>query len=178
MLGLNSSSRIAAAVVVTAVLGLGIGHAYQRYSFTHRDLTLAPELTVQTMSSRTLSLQTLTNPVVIVNVWASWCEPCAEELPSLLRMVEQMNGKVRVLAISQDEDQEKMRVFLKRFEPLPEGFDVVADPDGKIGQKFRVQKLPESFIVNREKQIVRKVEGYDDWSTPGALAYLQMLIQD
>ncbi len=178
MLRLDSISRKVTAVAATAALGLCIGYVYRNYADGPTDYPPAPELLVQTTAAQSLALHELTNPVVVVNVWASWCEPCAEELPSLLRMVEQMNGKVRVLAISQDEDPAKMNAFLKRFEPLPKGFDVVADPSGKIGQKFRVQKLPESFIVNRAKQIVRKIEGYDDWSTAGALAYLQLIAND
>ena len=125
-----------------------------------------------------LDIATIREPVLILNFWASWCPPCAEELPSLLKLVRENKGKIRVIAFSQDEDLAKMEGFLEKFGVLPDGFDVVTDRDGSLAKRFGVAKLPESFVLDRSRRLARKIDGYDDWSTPGARAYFRLLTDE
>lgn len=173
-------------LAVVGVIAIGFG-AGLWYSKTRRDERVAISLQgiqVRTVSGPefisgpTFNIEPLHEPILIVNFWASWCPQCAEELPSLLKLVRANPGKIRVVAFSQDEDEKKMSEFLSKFGDLPRGFDVARDADGSIAKRFRVPKLPESFILDRERRLVRKIEGYDDWSAPGARAYFNLLIAE
>ncbi len=133
-----------------------------------------------TIEGREINLATISRdeyPVIIVNFWASWCPPCAEELPSLLKLVRKFEGKILVLAISEDESLEKMTAFLKNYGQLPSSFVVVWDKNAEYKKKFKVDKLPESWIFDNQRILDKKINGYEDWGTPGAIQYFKDLIE-
>lgn len=114
-------------------------------------------------------------PVLILNFWASWCDPCVEEFSSMLELVEKMKGKVAVVAISQDENEEDMKTFLNLFKVPRPGFYVISDKERAIGAQFAVSKLPESFIAGPDRKLVRKVLGVENWASEPAIQYFSDL---
>lgn len=114
--------------------------------------------------------------ITIVNFWASWCAPCVEEFPSMIKLLETMKGEVKIIAVSADSEEADLRNFLKAFGMPKPGFDVVWDKDSKVRQVYGVEKVPESFIVGKDRKLVRKVLGIDNWSEPGAIEYFRNLV--
>ncbi len=114
-------------------------------------------------------------PVVIINFWASWCGPCVEEFPSMLKLVEALPGKVTIVAVSMDDNEKDLRAFAKLFKVPRAGFDVLWDREGNVKRTYAVGKLPESYIVGSDRRLIRKVLGIEDWATENAIAYFKSL---
>lgn len=139
--------------------------------------TGVPDFTLQDLEGRNVNLSRLnSNTVVIVNFWASWCAPCVKEFPSLKALVEKMNHKVKVLAVSNDNERADLESFLKAFGQVPEDFIVVWDKDRKISELYGTQVLPESYIIKPGLKLVRKVAGFDEWDSPMALQFFTDIV--
>jgi thiol-disulfide isomerase/thioredoxin len=107
--------------------------------------------------------------VVIVHFFATWCEPCREELPALNRLAERSNGAVRVLAISVAEPDDRVERFLRA---MPVQFPVLLDRDRAVAKSWNVATLPSSFILDADLKPRLAVETDFAWDTidPATLA--------
>jgi cytochrome c biogenesis protein CcmG, thiol:disulfide interchange protein DsbE len=136
-----------------------------------------PDFTLPDVNGKPVTLSMITDKrIVVVNFWASWCGPCVKEFPSLKRLVEKMDGKLVVLAISNDHEKADLDSFLKSFGPSPHDFIVLWDKDKKVSDLYGTEVLPESYIVGPNRKLIRKVAGVDDWSAPHALEFFQELV--
>ena len=132
----------------------------------------APDFTVRD-SDRTVMLSQFKGQVVVLNFWATWCPPCIEEMPSLVRMQQRMQSKgVTVLAVSVDVDENNYRRFLKDH-----GVNLltVRDPDQKSNGLYGTFKFPETYIVDRNGVMRRKFIGPVDWTEPEVIDFLSKL---
>ncbi|NYF80987.1 redoxin domain-containing protein [Granulicella arctica] len=122
-------------------------------------------------SSRTVDLSKLRGQIVVLNLWASWCAPCVEELPSLLAMQQKLPN-IKVVAISLDQDDDVYRSFLVKHH-----VDVltVRDPDGRINALYGTVQIPETYIIDRDGILRRKLVSAQDWTSPEILNYLSKL---
>lgn len=94
--------------------------------------------------------------VVIVDFWASWCEPCKIELPALNKLHEKYKGKLVVIGVNVDENLNDAKTFLKSH---PVGFDLVHDKGQKNAGELGIEKMPTSFILANGK-IVKLHEAF------------------
>ncbi|CAN5478406.1 TlpA disulfide reductase family protein [soil metagenome] len=88
--------------------------------------------------------------VVIVDFWASWCEPCKIELPALNKLHKKFGGKVTVIGVNVDENLSDAKAFLKDH---PVGFDLAHDKGMKSANALGIEKMPTSFILANGKII-------------------------
>lgn len=135
----------------------------------------APDFKVSGLDGATVSLSSLRGNVVLVNFWATWCPPCREELPSLAKLNAMMAGKpFRLMAISIDEGGKEavQGLFSQSGVSLP----AYLDPDTRIAQRYGTFKVPETYIVDKQGKIVKKVIGGMDWSSPMVVDYLNQLM--
>jgi thiol-disulfide isomerase/thioredoxin len=135
----------------------------------------APDFTVKDLDGKDLQLSTLKGTVVLVNFWATWCPPCKEEIPSMVRLNKAMAGKgFKMLAISIDEGgKDAVQKYFKGNTDLP----AYLDSDGKISQLYGTTGVPETFIVDKQGIIQKKVVGGMDWSAPEVISYLDELLK-
>lgn len=136
----------------------------------------APSFTLKDLSGKPYRLADFPNSVVIINFWASWCAPCVKEFPSLKRLVEKMDHKVKILAISADNDRADLDSFLKSFGTLPSDFIVLWDKEKQVAESFGTQVFPESYIFGPNGKLIRKVAGIDEWDSPMALQFFNDLV--
>ncbi len=129
------------------------------------------------LDGKPFNLSNVKTPVVIVNFWASWCEPCVEEFPSMLKLVDSLKGKVTIVAVSMDDDEKDLRAFTKLFRVPKPGFEVLWDRDKKVMGTYAVGKLPESYIVGPDRKLIRKVLGVENWANPSAISYFTSLAE-
>ena len=131
----------------------------------------APDFTVQD-ADRKVTLHDLRGRVVVLNFWATWCPPCIDEMPSLVRMQSDFKDRVVVLAVSVDEDERSYRTFLKK-----NNVDLltVRDPQQKSNELYGTFKFPETYIIDRQGVVQRKFIGPVDWTRPDVVAYLNQL---
>ncbi len=122
-------------------------------------------------SNRSFGLKEFEGKVILLNFWASWCVPCVKEIPSMIRLVQKMDEKLVVLAVSQDKNEDDLRAFLKAFAPYPKNFYVLWDREREIANAYGTEVLPESFIISPKLKLVRKVVGVEEWDHDEALEF-------
>ena len=113
---------------------------------------------------------------MIINFWASWCDPCVEEFPSFLKLLDHFKGRIKILAISADNNKEDIETFIKAFNGNSENLIVMWDKEQKVAKSFGTRILPESYIIGLNNKFVRKVTGIDNWYTPQAIEFFENLL--
>lgn len=99
--------------------------------------------------------------LVLVHFFATWCEPCREELPALQRLIQRDgSGNLAVLALSVGEPDERVRRF---FATMPLSFPILLDRDRAVAKIWGVQTLPSTFVLNRELKPRLMAEGEFEW---------------
>jgi len=134
--------------------------------------TVAPDFTVQDVD-RKITLSGLRGKTVVLNFWASWCGPCIEETPSLVAMARKMRDhNVVVLAVSVDDDDSAYHKFIQA-----QGMDMltVRDADKKSNDLYGTHVFPETYIIDRNGIVRRKVIGGMDWTAKEMTEYLTRL---
>src|SRR3989475_5543661 len=111
--------------------------------------------------------------VVLLNIWATWCLPCRAEMPSMEKLCKKLAGTdFRIAAVSVDgdpfhlegsEDQKGIMAFATN---LGLTFDILHDPSGAIRQAYDIFGVPESYLIDRNGVIVKRVIGAADWEEP------------
>jgi cytochrome c biogenesis protein CcmG/thiol:disulfide interchange protein DsbE len=140
----------------------------------------APDFTVKD-SDRSVTLSQLRGRTVILNFWATWCPPCVQEMPSLVRLQKKLQDKnVTVLAVSVDDDAEAYHKFLTDHK-----IDLLTVREGgarsdigvisPVTNSYGTFKLPESYIIDRDGMIRRKFIGAVDWNQTEIMEYLTRL---
>ncbi len=120
---------------------------------------------LQTWLGLEVKLRDLKEPFIILHFWASWCAPCIQEFPELIQFAKVMKGRVQVLAISEDSEKKEIEVFLKSFKEADQvsNFNILLDHDHSLRDQFLVSKLPESFIFDSDRRLIKKVSGAVRW---------------
>jgi len=137
----------------------------------------APTLTLSDLSGNTADLSDFRGKLVVVNLWATWCAPCLEEMPSLERLQTRLRERIAVLAVSED------RGGSKAVEPFVaklglKSVKTYLDPKSAVGHAFDVQGLPTSFLIDRDGKVLGKVEGAAVWDSPKMLRVLEPFLAD
>jgi cytochrome c biogenesis protein CcmG/thiol:disulfide interchange protein DsbE len=117
--------------------------------------------------------------VVILNFWASWCQPCVEEAPTLNRLqkyIAPRNGVI--LGVAADENPAAYEKFLRDQGVV---FPTYRDPSTKdnhspIAQTYGTSMYPETYVIDRHGKIARKFIGLQQWDSPDMLAYFDALL--
>ena len=100
-------------------------------------------------------------PLVLVHFFATWCEPCREELPALQRLSDRgKESSLAVFAISVGEPDLRVRRF---FEPMPLTFPVLLDRDKEVAKTWRVETLPTTYVLDGARKPRLLVEGEFEW---------------
>jgi thiol-disulfide isomerase/thioredoxin len=136
-----------------------------------------PNFTYKDLNGQTHDLNDLKGKVVILNFWASWCTPCIEEVPSLIKLVQEFKGNVVLIAVSGDSSKEDIDVFLKSFPELKgEHMSIVYDGDRAVMKRFDISRLPESLVLGKDHKLAKKLVGSIDWYNKDSIAYMNSLL--
>ena len=124
-------------------------------------------------SDRNVTLAQFRGQVLVLNFWATWCPPCEEELPSLMRMQDRLRARgVTVLGVSIDVDGDAYHRFLQQ---RGVNFMTIRDPEQKIPSLYGTSGWPETYIIDRQGVMRRKFVGAVDWTSPEVVDYLSKL---
>ncbi len=111
----------------------------------------APNLNLQTLAGEPVSLSKYRGSVVLVNLWATWCPPCREEMPALLKFYEAYKSDGFVLvAINQEESPDIVKAFVDDYGLT---FPVWLDENYIAQQEFKTMNLPSSYVIDRNGQV-------------------------
>jgi thiol-disulfide isomerase/thioredoxin len=135
----------------------------------------APALVFTTRAGEPKQLADFREHLVLVNLWATWCAPCVEEMPALDRLQTKLGAALTVLAISEDRrGADLVEPFLTQHGINNLG--IYLDPKSAATDAFGVQGLPTSFLIDGDGKIIGKLEGAAKWDEPAMLAVLQRYI--
>lgn len=157
-------------------------------SYAGRNRT-APDFTLPDLDGKQVSLSDYRGKIVILNFWASWCEPCREEMPALARLALMLEGRddIALVTISTDEDIEAARTTLATLfsadeelkAKIPKGtvpFPVLLDPEtAVVTEKFGTTKYPETWIIDENGYIRARFDGARDWAGARALSIFKSI---
>src|SRR2546423_4479648 len=132
----------------------------------------APEVSFQDLSGNWVALADFKGKLVLLNLWATWCQPCLKEMPSLEKLQAAQADKLTVAAISEDRGgNQVVEPFIAKL-----GLDkvkVYLDPKSAAGHAFSVRGLPTTLVVDAEGRLVGRVEGAAEWDSAKMAAALQ-----
>lgn len=121
-----------------------------------------------------LSLAALRGRAVLINFWATWCEPCLQEMPSLQRLAYSRATEIKVLTVNVKDAQSAVERFL-----VQTGLQLPAlrDSDGAIARQWGVRVFPSTILVDSQGIVRSTVRGAIDWTGPAAQRLIQPLLK-
>jgi DsbE subfamily thiol:disulfide oxidoreductase len=137
----------------------------------------APELMLSDPSGKTYSLSDLKDSVVLVNFWATWCQPCRDEMPSLQTLYNQFKEKkgFRMVTVLYRDDYQRAMAYMKENNyEVP----VLLDSSGNTARSYGVTGVPETYILDKKGILREKMIGPFDWASPQALSLISELLKN
>jgi len=133
------------------------------------------DFTLPDLQGRLVQLAALRGKVVFVNVWATWCPPCVEEMPTIQQLYERLHGQgLEILAVSLDNLGAQIVVPFMQSRRL--SFPTLLDTKNLVQRLYRTTGVPESFVVDKRGILVEKVVGPRDWVHPQIIAQFERLL--
>jgi DsbE subfamily thiol:disulfide oxidoreductase len=136
----------------------------------------APSFKVKdAVTGQILSSAGLGDKVIFVNFWASWCQPCKEEMPSIEALYREMAAHkdfVMVTVLYKDSPDSAF-AYMKS---MGYNFPVFVDPDGNVSRDFGVTGVPETYIIDKKGVLVKRVIGGLDWNAPDEKNMIKTLL--
>lgn len=157
-------------LILLAIAGLAIGIYMGVHQSGRRHaavamapaLAAAPELSVTDMNGDALHTANYKGKVVLVNFWAAWCTPCAEEVPQFIALQKKYQDEgLQVIGFSVDDNAAELRDFYRKYQmnyPVVPGNLKIADAFGGV------LGLPTTFVIGRDNRIHGKQNGATDFS--------------
>ncbi len=134
----------------------------------------APRFSVTTDSGKTISRTDFGGRLLVLNFWASWCQPCIDEMPSLNTFQKGLAGNgVVVLGLSVDHNEKAYRNLLNRF---PVAFQTARDPSADISASYGTFKYPETYVINTKGEVVEKFIGPQNWNDPRVVNRIKSML--
>ena len=146
---------------------------------------LSPEMRTQerkdfslpTLQGELVHLADFRGNVVLLNVFATWCRPCRDEMPSLEALFQAYRARrFVVLGVSTDTNGEKaLPPFIKEYALT---FPIVVDADQGVSQQYRVRGIPATFLLDQHGKIAGMLSGSVNWNSKEAHALIEQLLQE
>lgn len=134
----------------------------------------APALALKDLDGREFSLERFRGRTVIINFWATWCAPCVQELPALLRLRERYRAQgLAVVGVNIQENAARIRPFL---EQLGLTFPVLRDHDGSARTAWGVTVFPTTFVIGPDGKVAFVVVGDADWTVAPIESRIRKLV--
>jgi thiol-disulfide isomerase/thioredoxin len=133
-----------------------------------------PDLVLKDLTGATVDLANYRGKVVLVNFWATWCEPCRDEMPAMQELKRKLAGRpFEVLAINLAESDNKVGDYLRRF---PVDFTIALDRNSAARRAWNVRVLPTSFVIAADGSVRYSVVGEVNWADEVAAVRLIRLV--
>lgn len=137
---------------------------------------MAADFTLPGLDGSQISLSSLRGKVVFLNVWATWCGPCREEMPSIERLYEEFAKEPDFVVLAVSQDSEGRGAVDSYVRQNGYKFRVLLDPRNEVGDAYDVSGIPETFIIDRTGRIVAHHVGPYDWGQADMREALRELI--
>ena len=135
-----------------------------------------PGFSFPSLDGKMIKLSDYEGKVVLLNIWASWCIPCLDEMPSLENLYQNMrkaNKNFEIIAVSIDAlGADVVNKFVRKFKI---SFPVALDPRHKIKKLYSAKGVPESFIIDAKGVLIRKIIGPRKWDDNKTIEFFKGL---
>ncbi|MGH7815654.1 MAG: TlpA family protein disulfide reductase [Candidatus Binataceae bacterium] len=138
---------------------------------------MAANFKLKALDGRTVSLDSLRGKVVFLNIWATWCGPCREEIPSLATLYEEFKNNPNFVMLAVSQDTKGSAVVAPFVKAHGIHFTVLLDPENQVAASYGISGVPETFVIDRQGRITAHHMGPFDWSRPDVKAALQELLK-
>jgi peroxiredoxin len=155
------SFRFVSLTIALAFL-LWLHSATQAAELTPAGGPAKPDFSLQNLNGENVPLTTFKGRTVLVHFFATWCEPCREELPALNRFLQRSAPNASVVAISVAEVDPRVKRF---FEAMPVNFPVLLDRDRAIAKSWKISTLPTTYVLDANMKPVLVVKADFAWDT-------------
>jgi thiol-disulfide isomerase/thioredoxin len=171
----RSARRLILGAAVCVALGLAGSVGADRARFVPWKEPVAPPLALNDLTGQAHTLADYGNHVVLMNFWATWCEPCRAEMASIRKLQGRLAGRpFTVLLVNYGERRARVADFAKR-EPIEA--TILLDPNRDAPRTWRVRVLPSSFLIGRDGRVRYAVIGEIDWASDDAIELVQELFR-
>ncbi len=145
----------------------------------------APGFEAATLDGEPLTLDSYRGKVVLLNIWATWCAPCREEMPSMQSLYERIDHPdFEIVAISVDAAVKGQAGWGSRIGGDVEGFTnelgltfpILWDPSGETADSYTVNALPESFLIGKDGMIYKRLAGATEWDSDAYVEQIRRLL--
>jgi cytochrome c biogenesis protein CcmG/thiol:disulfide interchange protein DsbE len=137
----------------------------------------AADFKLEDLTGKTVSLSSYKGKIVFLNLWATWCGPCREEMPSMETLYDEFKNDPDFVMLAVSQDTKGKSAVLPYVQKNGYHFEILLDPENKVGEQYNVSGVPETFIIDRKGRIVAHHMGAFDWSRPDVKEALQQLLQ-
>jgi thiol-disulfide isomerase/thioredoxin len=129
---------------------------------------------LKSISGEEVNFQKLKGNILIINFWSLSCQSCLKELPTLMKLAQRFRYRddLKILAINVDKNFSEIKKYLKKGKYL----SILLDPDQKVASLFGTYKFPETFILDREGNILARFDGERDWSSKRSVVLIKYLL--
>ena len=121
-----------------------------------------PPLSLRDVDGKEHRLADYKGKVVLLNFWATWCDPCREEMPAMQRLQDKLAGKLVVVAVNYGEGPPRIKDFLGK---VPVRFRVLLDRDTSVATAWKVKVLPTTLVLDPQQKIRFVAVGDVGWDT-------------
>ena len=163
---------------VAAATALVVGACNDEQALPGSVGTPAPSYAAVTLGGDSVSLASMRGEVVLLNMWATWCHPCREEIPALQRLHERLsNAGLRVVGVSVDAGGEGERVaaFAREFGVT---YDIWLDPDERVAETFYTLGVPTTLLIDRAGTVRWRHTGPVEDTDPALLRALDEVLAE
>jgi thiol-disulfide isomerase/thioredoxin len=128
------------------------------------------EATLHGLAGKSRKLSEFHGKPLIINVWASWCGPCREEMGSLDRLARKYGGKkFQIIGISTDDDRNAAATYIKQ---AGVSFETFIDSNVLLENMLGANTIPLTLLVDAHGRVLRKVRGSHEWDSPEFLGFI------
>lgn len=135
----------------------------------------APDVMLKALDGQNHALTQHAGKLVLVNFWATWCQPCIREMPSMERLYAKYKPRgLEIVAISLDQgNEDDVREFVAKLKLT---FPIVLDPEHKAKALYQVRGLPTTYLVDRKGRVAGYGAGAREWDSEAAFALVGHLL--
>lgn len=139
-----------------------------------KDRPAAPDFTLAGADGRKVSLKDFRGKVVFLNFWATWCESCRDEMPSMERLYGEFKCQgLAIVAVNVKEKRQDALAFAKKLKLT---YPLLMDTEGEVGQLYGAFGLPATYLIDRNGVALARMWGPADWYSPAARVLIKSLL--
>ena len=130
------------------------------------------------LKGKQVALDSFKGKLVLIDIWASWCEPCIRTMPAMHELQKKFNhdpkSRIHILSVSVDDKVKNVQKFMKKH-GLGEDFETLIDAKQVIGDDVPLDVVPSFFMLDGQGNLIGFVRGFVDWTGPEVIDYLNKL---